>query len=67
MNVNTYKYSNKLRFPISFGIFPDMLFPCKYLSDKNHKYDILCKNMIEALPFVYFKQKYGRKYLQHLQ
>ena len=33
MNVNTYKYFNELRFPISFGISPDILLKNKFLNN----------------------------------
>ena len=32
MNENTYKLFNEMRFPISFGIFPDILFADKILN-----------------------------------
>ena len=60
MNVNTYKYSNKLRFLISFGISPDILFSCKSLNNcKKINMIFFAKDMIDILSFVYFKYKYG--------
>ena len=40
MNENTYNSLNEMRFPISFGIFPVILFADKYLNNckKNKKY-----------------------------
>ena len=56
LNENTYKYFNELRFPISFGISPDISLKNKFLNN--------CKviNMmtvvnVDGFPFVYFKQK----------
>ena len=47
MNENTYNSFNEMRFPISFGMFPDILFVDKLLNNrqtnyKNDKCDILC-------------------------
>ena len=49
MNESTHKYFNELRFPISVGIFPEMLFECKFLNNcgknKNGKYDFLLQKI----------------------
>ena len=70
-NENTYNTFNKLRFPISFGIFPDILFLCKSLNNcktiKIINMIFFAKYMIGVFPFVYFKQKYECKYLQVFQ
>ena len=34
---NTHKCTNEVRFPISFGMFPVILFSCKYLNMRNNK------------------------------
>ena len=54
---NTYKCSNKLRFPISFGIFPDILFKYKFLNNskiiKMINMIFIVKYVIDVLPFAF--------------
>ena len=64
MNESTHKYFNKLKFPISVGIFPEMSFECKSLNicgkNKNDKYDFFAKNKIDFL-HLFVQIKMGTK------
>ena len=58
MNGNTYNVLNEMRFPISFGMFPDILLFDKFLNNltnqihKSEKYDMIFDKITIDIPLI---------------